>query len=393
MAIALAAAPLYVVRFHIGIPTTLLELVLVPAIACGLFAYWPELRWSTPFTVPAVVLLLGATLDTYFTPERVKGAGLWKAYFVEPMLAAVVMTAIARERQRARLLLAGLAVACLVVVAAEVRLQVPLILEHQYNFKTPQSAIYTTANAIPLFLEAPAALALAIALHGDRRLDRVLAGLTYAASVVEIGLSFSRLGWVAVIVLTLAVAAFHRRRWWVLGGAALVGLAAFAGSSSIRERVLVEFRPDDPYNTIGLRTVLWRSTLNMLSHQPVFGGGLSGFRDSIEAYRDPGYREDLIYPHNLFLNFWTETGLIGLAGAVALFVQGFRHAWRWTRLEDAWARAVAIGMFAALLAIAVHGLGDAPYFKNDLSLVFWTVLAVPFGIVAGAGRADNRSQP
>jgi hypothetical protein len=30
----------------------------------------------------------------------------------------------------------------------------------------------------------------------------------------------------------------------------------------------------------------------------------------------------------------------------------------------------------ALVAVIVHGLVDVPYFKNDLSLEFWTLLAL-----------------
>ena len=31
---------------------------------------------------------------------------------------------------------------------------------------------------------------------------------------------------------------------------------------------------------------------------------------------------------------------------------------------------------AALSAILIHGLVDTPYFKNDLSIIFWVLIAL-----------------
>lgn len=379
MALALALAPSYVIRFHFGpLPTTLLEIVLVLAIAAGLYAFWTELPWRNPFTWPALLLLVAASLDTFFAPDRRAAAGLWKAYFVEPALAGLVMVAIARERDRARLLLGGIAVATVVAASFNAFVDGGALLTGTFNKFTPQVAIYNSANATSLFLEPPAAFALAIALHGDDRRERVLAMPVYLLAALAIILSYSRLGWITLGVLTLTVAAFSRWRTWVLAGTAALTVAALTLSRSARERVLVEFDPNSPDNTVRLRFLLWRSALNMLVHHPVFGGGLSGFKTAIQPYRDPGYHEDLIYPHDLALNFWSETGILGLAAFAWLLVQVFRVGRR-CLAAGPWPRALGIGLLAMLLAVLVHGLGDVPYFKNDQALVFWALLAIPLG--------------
>ena len=388
MALALALTPAYVVRFRVGpLPSTLLEVVLVVAIAAGLFAFWAELPWRNPFTWPALLLLVAATLDTVFAPDRRAAAGLWKAYFVEPALAGLVMLAIARVRDRARLLLAGIAVATVVAAVLNAVVDGVALATHTFDKVTPQVVIYNSANATSLFLEPPAAFALAIALHGDDRRERVVAGAVYAVAALAIVLSYSRLGWITLLALTVCVAAFSRWRTWVLAGTAAVAVGALALSPTARDRVFVEFDPNSRENTVQLRFQLWRSALNMLVHRPVFGGGLSGFKQAIEPYRDPAYHEDLIYPHNLALNFWSETGILGLGAFAWLLVQVFRVGRR-CLAAGPWPRALGIGLLAMLLAVAVHGLGDVPYFKNDQSLVFWGLLAIPLG-----SAVDNRSQP
>jgi O-antigen ligase len=384
MAIALAASPAYVIRPHVGpLPTTALELVLGPAILLGLYAFWAELPWRNPFTWPALLLLAAATLDTVFTPDHRAALGLWKAYFVEPILAGLVIAAMARTRSGARLLLAGLGVAGAVVALLNIGLDGSAIASHTYNEVTPPVAIYNTANAVPLYLEPLLAFAIAIALYSEDRRERWIAAGLAALFALAILLSDSRLGWATLGALLLFVALFNRRRWWVYGAAAAFGVLAFAGSGSVRHRILVEFDPHSDKNTVALRASLWRSTLDMLIHRPLFGGGLSGFKQSIEPYRDPNYHEDLIYPHNLLLNLWTETGLLGLAAFIWIAVKLVRVARRGIS-RGPWRRALSIGMLGMLVAFAVHGIGDVPYFKNDQSLAFWALLAVPLG------AADNQ---
>jgi len=388
MAIALAASPAYVIRPHVGpLPTTALELLLVPAILLGLAAYWADLPWRNPFTWPALLFLAAASLDTVFAPDRRAALGLWKAYFVEPIAAGLVIAAMARARLDARLLLAGLAVAGTVSALSNLGLDAGALAAHNYSNVTPPVAIYNSANATALFLEPLIAFALAIALYAQAPRERYLAGALAALFALADLFSDSRLGWITLGALCLFVAAFHARRWWVYGAAAVGSALAFALSHSVRERILVEFRPEDPRNTLALRASLWRSTLNMLAHRPLFGGGLSGFRQSIEPFRDPSYHEDLIYPHNLVLNLWSETGILGLAAFAGICVQLVRVARPLLR-GDPWRRALGVGMLGVLVAFVIHGIGDVPYFKNDQSLAFWALLAIPLG-----AATDNQGAP
>jgi O-antigen ligase len=386
MALALAASPAYVERLHFGpLPSTMLEIILVLAIGAGLYAYWSDLPWRSPYLWPAGLLLIAATIDTIAAPDRRAAAGLWKAYFVEPMLAGVVVAAIARQRGRARLLLLALAVAGTAAALVNIGDALVTIARHRFNEVTPPVAIYNSANAVPLYLEPLVAFALAIFFVSDDPKERTVAAAFTALAAVAIFLSFSRAGWLTLAALVLFVALFSRWRWPVVGATAALGALAFAASGSVRHRVLVEFDPSSPQNTIGLRLSLWSSTLNMLSHKPVFGGGLSGFKASILPYKDPGYHEDLIYPHNVFLNFWSETGLLGLLAFIWLMVQTVRTALRGLS-QGPWPRAMSIGLLGLALSFALHGMVDLPYFKNDQALAFWALLGVQLGSLGSVRR-------
>jgi O-antigen ligase len=384
MAVALASSPAYTLRAHVGpLPTTALEVVLVAAIAAGLYAFWDQIPWRSPYLIPAALLLVAASVDTVVAPDRRAAAGLWKAYFVEPMAAALVIAAIARERTRARTLLGGLAVAGTIAAAANIAAVGGALGHHSFSVVTPPVAIYNSANDVPLYLEPLVAFGLALAVYSDDRRERLIAAAFVVLAGVAILLSYSRAGWFTLAALVLFVALFSGRRWYALGGVALVGAAAFALSGSVRRRLLVELDFTSPQNTVGLRLSLWRSALNMLAHHPIFGGGLSGFKAAVLPYRDPGYHEDLIYPHDLLLNFWSETGLLGAIAFVWIAVQAVRQGLRGLA-AGAWPRMMAIGLLGVVLAYVLHGVVDAPYFKNDLALGFWALVGIQLGSLAGA---------
>src|SRR5207302_5844362 len=105
---------------------------------------------------------------------------------------------------------------------------------------------------------------------------------------------------------------------------------------------------------------------------------------------DPGYHEDLIYPHNLLLNFWSETGILGLLAFIWLAVQVVRTALRGLR-ADPWARMMAIGALGMILSFLSHGLVDAPYFKNDQALAFWALLAIQYASLTPVQRSARQS--
>jgi O-antigen ligase len=85
---------------------------------------------------------------------------------------------------------------------------------------------------------------------------------------------------------------------------------------------------------------------------------------------------NFIDPHNIVLNFWVEVGLLGLIAFAWIMFVGFRVSWHGWRSASAGWRPYHLGVLLALVAVLVHGQVDVPYFKNDLSLQFWTLIGL-----------------
>lgn len=91
---------------------------------------------------------------------------------------------------------------------------------------------------------------------------------------------------------------------------------------------------------------------------------------------NPTHIDRFIYPHNIILTFWRETGLLGLASFAWIMITGFTQAWKGWRTDAAGWRPIELGIVLAPVAVVVHGLVDVPYFKNDLSLEFWALMGL-----------------
>ncbi len=373
--------PWYTVRWHDGpLPTTLLETGIL--ITLAVFAVeswrartWPE--WRTPLTLPAIVFLVAGAISVLVSSDHRGALGLYRAYFLEPMAFFIVVSFTVRTWERARWLLAGLAVAGISVCVPNSFVILQALRHHTLNLAgAPPVVIYQTPNALALFVIPMVAIAIAIAIYSRDRLDRWLSVAFLVVAIPGSLLTFSRGGYVALLVIGLLLALTHRSRIWLVPALAILAVA-FSRIPAVASRIAHQFNPTDPNNSLDQRIRLWKATARLLQDHPIFGTGLSSFGQAINRYRSvSGYTDQLIYPHNIILNFWVETGLLGLVAFAWLMAQAVRVAWTgWRSGNQRW-RPYQLGVLLALAGMVVHGLVDVPFFKNDLSLEFFVILAL-----------------
>ena len=144
-----------------------------------------------------------------------------------------------------------------------------------------------------------------------------------------------------------------------------------------------------------LRVNIWKGSARLIKEQPILGAGLNGYQRLAPAYQERYYHpetNELIsvethpYPHNLFFTMWLELGLAGLFIFLLIIVRFFNKGFQKVKKQDAYNLQFLIyGSMAAMVVILIHGLVDTPYFKNDLSILFWIII----GIVAQVNHLDK----
>ena len=377
-----ALAPAYVVRWHYGFyPTTLLETGIGLTVLAFVVEAWKSrsrLIIRTPYLIPAVLFIVAGAISVVDAPGRTAALGLFRAYILEPIAFAFVLVNIVTSAKRALLVFAGLGVAGVWVSIPNIVVVLQAIATHTYNVtQTPPVVIYTTANALALFIGPLLAVAATLALYSTDRVVRWSSLVFAAVALAAMLLSFSRGGYLAMAAVAVGLALSHPRRVQLLIGEAVAGVLLLL-LPPIRHRILLEFQNVEGTTFFGRagRIELWKATLRMLREHVVQGAGLSGFATRIAPFWNANHPERFIDPHNIVLNFWVETGLLGLFAFAWIMVVVFRASWRgWFHGSPEW-RVIELAVLLALVAIAVHGLVDVPYFKNDLSLEFWVLIGV-----------------
>ena len=370
-------------RWHYGFyPTTLLEHAIAATVIAFVVESWRggvrRFTWRTPFTIPVLLFVVAGFISVLAAPNLLLAAGLYRAYILEPIAFAFVLIHVVTSPRRAFLVLGGLGVAGIAVAAPNAVTVLEALRAHTYDVtQTPPVVIYTTANALALFLGPSIAVAAAILLHASDRYARAGSAVFLVVAGPAMLLTFSRGGYLAMAAVAVGVALSHRRRWWLLAGAVVAG-GLLAAIPPVFHRIELEFQNVNGTTFFGRagRVELWKATLQMLREHPIFGAGLSGFADRIAPFWNANHPERFIDPHNIVLNFWVETGVLGLIAMAWILVLAFRTAWRGSRSPDVNWRAIEIGILLAMVAVVVHGLVDVPYFKNDLSLQFWTLVSL-----------------
>jgi O-antigen ligase len=375
--VAGALTPAYVIRWHVGpFPTTLLEVALLASVAVYAVETMQQrlsVEWRGPLTAPAILFIVAGAISVLVSGDHRAALGLFRAYFLEPAAFFLIVGAVASTPRRAGLILLGFAAGGAVVAILNAAVVLDAIRHHLLDLATtPPVVIYQTANAVSLYLIPLVAMSAAILVHGRGRAERWLSGLFLVVAVPACLLSFSRGGYLALAAVGLGLAISHRWARVLVPGVVVVGLAV-SQVPLIRHRIAYELHPL-PGNTFDFRLRIWGQTLRMLSHHPVLGIGLSNYQQAMGPYWQDLPR--VIYPHNIVLNFWAVTGLLGLAGFFWLAVRAFLLGWQgWRRHPADW-RPYDLGVVLVLVAMVVHGLVDVPFFKNDLSLEFWALLGI-----------------
>jgi len=150
---------------------------------------------------------------------------------------------------------------------------------------------------------------------------------------------------------------------WVAGLCGLLlGGVVLSWNGSLDSAVLAEAP-----RSLQFRLMYWAGTLRMLRERPLTGAGPGNFRESYMPWKSDASSEEIRDPHNLLLDAWSSSGVLGLGGLL-LFLSAV--VWR--------SRCAGAGG-----AGAGSGGGDDIWLWQRTSGVVWRVLLLAFVLDAG----------
>lgn len=375
LAAVIALAPAYLIRFHIlNFPTTLLEVLIVIFLLTTMVRfkvkYLSKIKNLGHLNWAIGLFVLSGIISTLLSPDKSSALGQFKAFIIEPVLVFYSLILIKPNPKQLQIVLRSLFWVAILISTFGIFQHYSFIhLPLRFWGNGPEMerivSIFEYPNALSLYL-APL-LGFFVALwFSDYQLTKNKWVSAAGIGIIGIALllTFSRGAWIAATVGILFVL-FKRFEFKKV----ILPLIIIAGLSlllpGVRARLALGL--SDPSSSAHFD--LLKIGANKITQSPIFGNGLSGFRTTQAEANYPG--EILNYPHNIVLNLWLELGLLGLISFAWIIYLAFK---RYKKSSNPLVLAAAV----YLIIMLVHGLVDVPYFKNDLSLLFWFILSLFF---------------
>jgi putative inorganic carbon (HCO3(-)) transporter len=421
--------PTYMLRFSVlGVPTTLLEIMILTAFAVWFIKLLKPLKFnflrylrdrqqhlSYPFKYEIILFLIisfTALATAHFSQSAL---GIFKAYFFEPLLVFILINNVFLKKGINKVLWALVFSALVVSLFAIYQKITGQFIPNEFwaNADTRRvTSVFGFPNAVGLYL-APLVLVM-IGFLGKRLkhlkskqniFKAVIITVTIILAVLSIYFAKSEGALVGVAAALFVYGIMVNRKMRIATIAAtiifIIGIVSY-------HPVLNYVKDKVTLNDLSgqIRKQQWTETKKMLVAGNWFWGtGLSGYQQAIAPYHQEGIfvytgepnwlemirtdanfrathwqpTEIYMYPHNIFLNFWTELGLLGMILLVWLIgkylVWGVKIFFFQVRANKN-NSTVVLGLTTAMVAIVVHGLVDVPYFKNDLAVMFWLFFAL-----------------
>lgn len=251
----------------------------------------------------------------------------------------------------------------------------PLVLEldqmrrFAYPLPHPNIAGYLFAMTLPL------CLAIAVAEGGKMRAFSLLSG---GAQLLALILTYSRGSWLGWWASMFAFGVMLKR-WREVGVIlTIAGLLLFF-VAPLQNRLLTLLSPHTDI-AINERILAMDAGLKLGLDHPVLGVGYGRgrLREGLREQEEKTETEigHIAHTHNMYIELFAQTGLLGLGTFVWLLYQAFHQSIKnASRFEKA-GRVVALGMAASWIAFAVTGLGDVPFYHHEIRILFFTFLAL-----------------
>ena len=336
---------------------------------------------------PILIWLIIATFAMFISPDLRAGAGVWKAYFIEPILLLIVFLDLIKVKKDLKLVFSSFVFSALIVsIYAFYQKFIGQGVWSTEIWGQPQVLRITSFFPHPNFL-------------GLYLGPLILLGIGYIFTCFKnkkIIISCAFLFFV-ITFLSLIYARSEATILAVLMGLLFFGLII----KSSRKYTLVlffitlllifSFPISRNYfvQKVGLQDLsgqlrfnIWQGAVESIKEKPILGVGLDGYERLAPGYQkrfyDP-YNGELIsvethpYPHNLYLTIWLELGLLGLIVFLWILIKFFKQGFKQLDKEDVVLRT---SIMAAMVVIVIHGLVDTPYFKNDLAILFWLIIGL-----------------
>lgn len=372
---AIASLPLYMARFHIfGIPTNISETLALISILLfvfqhkrGSFLQLVNIRQSVFW--PTLILVTATATSAFCCGNYSShGLGIIKGWFIIPIVFSFFSSVLFADGKGIRKIFYAIFISTFCVSL----ISIFYALNERVTYDGRLKAFYLSPNHLSMFLIFGIFVFIYLYSTEKYRSVKILLSFSLICLLFSVYKTFSYSVWLSsstALFFSLSILGKFPRKRLILGSLIaifLLFISLQANSSKLRSSL-------DEKSSVYSRMVIWKSSLKMASDNPVFGIGPGNFQTKYLQYQQyyPSYPEWAVpQPHNIYMAFWLQSGMIGLLSFIYISLLSIRTTFKIKNV------ALAAALLSGIFYVLFHGAVDTPFWKNDLSYIFWLFVFV-----------------
>lgn len=377
--------PAYLLRAKISfVPTTVLELsIYILFFVWFINKFFIEKDFKFIYRHKKIFFLiflffLSNFLSALFSEDLRTSFGILKGWIFDPILLFIVIIDLIEKNKKIKI---GV-LKTLVILGVFVSLYGIFDFYFLKNLiiKNRLDSIFTSPNYFSMLILPIIFLNLGIAL--TQKIYLIVLIINILALILTQSYSAFISFWILTILFILILNIDKKLKFKIIGFFLII--TSIAGFYIFDTKKFYHYNEIYKINSIEARVDIWKASKGILKENfSAFGTGQGTFKYKIKEYVNSHKNEfkrpidwlNASHPHNLYLSFLIETGIIGLI--VFLFFCFNILKISINKILSSY-NLIDISIFCAFLAILIYGFFDTTYFKNDFSAEFWIISALIF---------------
>jgi O-antigen ligase len=370
-------------------PTNTLELLCIAAIIISVLKNKKRFI-HTILSLPKIVLISslliisGTIISTLSNDIHLNSLGIVKSWFLIPILFAFSLFLIIRTKDDIEKIFISIYSSTIIVAIISIIYKI----SHIVTYDNRLSSFYLSPNYLAMYLTSGIFVGLYFLLKNSKDKQKKLYVFFHVFFLIIIGIPFyytySYGSWLSLFITTIIVlfTLFDYKKYYLQITCLLFFVITCIILSQIHSEKFLNLSHNYSQSSLSSRKMIWRSAFFLIQEKPILGIGPGNFQEAYLSIQDkyPPYLEWAVpQPHNIFLAFWLQSGILGLIGFVMLLFYVFSTLLFFTKKQKKGV-AIATTLFCLFLYTMLHGIIDTTYWKNDLSLLFWIEISILLSI-------------
>lgn len=375
--LTLFLSPAYLIRFSIlKIPFNLLDILILLIIFTWIYENKLSLVKTTkktlkkisPILFPTSLILMGLFISAFLNNNLFKELGIIRSWFLLPIIFGFIVFDQLKTTSDFKKILNIIFFSSLLISV----IGIFYFIFSNLTYDGRLSAFYLSPNHLAMIISSGLLIGF-WNIFTDKKINPTKIILLLPL-LITLYLTHSYGAWIAIF-LSLFIILFFTRKKTILFFLILSFLFFIFEYDSNKFNQIFELKEK---TSLTSRLVIWQSAGKILSDNWLWGIGAGNFQEKYldyQKYFTPYPEWAVPQPHNLFLAFWLQTGLLGLIGFLYLIILWLIKIIKTLILtKDFYKKNIALILIVLLESTLIHGIIDTPYWKNDLALIFWTII-------------------